>query len=261
MKLLTTLAAVACTLVAQGGTPILYNAFSHNDYSRPRPLQAALKLGFNCVEADSYYEGGRFVVVHDLPDCLDSLITLQGSYLEPLFARIDANGGSVYKGADRPFFLMVDIKRRGDEFYTALRPYLLEHKRYFTRYENGVMIPGPILLFFSGSRPLDTLPQEDVRLAFLDGQFADMKPDAPASLYPVVSDNYEDFFTWDGHGTMPADQLERLRGFIAKAHAQGRLIRLWGAPDTEAWARLQVSEGVDLIGTDDLPALHRLLTE
>ncbi len=29
-----------------------YEAFSHNDYSRERPLLQAFELGFNCVEAD-----------------------------------------------------------------------------------------------------------------------------------------------------------------------------------------------------------------
>ena len=31
---------------------IHYNAFSHNDYERPRPLFDALSFRFNCVEAD-----------------------------------------------------------------------------------------------------------------------------------------------------------------------------------------------------------------
>lgn len=240
-------------------TTILYNAFSHNDYSRPEPLQAALKLGFNCVEADCYLIDGEFRVGHDFPDDPETLPLLMDTYFKPLFARIDSIG-AVYPGAERPFYLMIDIKREGDKFYSALQPFLAENSRYFTRVQGDSIIDGPILLFFSGSRPLETLPRESVRWAFLDGKFEDMDKVCPTSLYPVVSDNYEDFFTWNGVGEMPSQERDKLKQLIAKAHSQGRLFRLWGAPDTEAWARVQIAECVDLIGTDNLPSLHKLLT-
>lgn len=270
--LLHTLAAVligfgSCS--AKEGQPsgtVLYRAFSHNDGTRPNPLTAALGLGFNNVEADCFIiEGDRLVVAHDLPAdsaARAALPLLQQTYFEPLFARIDSLG-SVYAESDRPFYLMLDIKTDGDRFYTALRPYLESHARYFCRAEGNSVVPGPILLFFSGCRPVGTmLPTDKVRYAFFDGGFGDMNnPDATLALYPVVSDNYKNHFTWNGEGTMPAAQLEVLKGFIAKAHSQGRLIRLWGAPDTEAWAKTQIAAGVDLIGTDNLPALHRLLAK
>lgn len=259
-------AETAAETAATDSVTVLYRAFSHNDGTRPNPLTAALGLGFNSVEADCFItDGDRLVLAHDLP--ADSagraaLPTLQQTYFEPLFARIDSLG-SVYAGSEKPFYLMIDIKTEGDRFYTALRPYLESHARYFTRAEGDSVVAGPILLFFSGSRPLSTLlPTDKVRYAFFDGNFGDMdNPAATAALYPVVSDNYKNFFTWNGEGTMPADQLEALNALIAKAHNQGRLIRLWGAPDTEAWAETQIAAGMDLIGTDNLPALHKLLTK
>lgn len=257
--------AAAATPGTADSVEILYRAFSHNDATRPNPLKAALGLGFNCVEADCFIvEGDRLVLAHDLP--ADSagraaLPTLQETYFEPLFARIDSIG-TVYPGAEKPFYLMIDIKTDGDRFYTALRPYLESHARYFTRTEGDSVVSGPILLFFSGSRPMGTLlPTQPERMAFFDGNFGDLhNPSCTPALYPVVSDNYENFFTWNGEGTMPADQRAQLDALVAEAHAKGQLIRLWGAPDTEAWAKTQIEAGVDLIGTDNLPALHKLLT-
>lgn len=239
-----------------------YNAFSHNDYNHARPLEEALELGFNCVEADCYLVDGRHVVAHDLPDDTTAFRDLEEMYLEPLFSRIRANGGkSVYRDADRPFMLMIDIKREGDSFYESLRPLLEANAEMFCSVEpDGTFRQGPILLFFSGSRPLATLPsQTTTRHAFLDGKFEDLGKGLPASLYPVVSDNYADFMSWDGQGEMPSDDLATLRSLIDRAHAESKLIRFWGAPDTPDWARLQLAEGVDIIGVDNLKALTDIL--
>lgn len=240
-----------------------YEAFSHNDYSRERPLMQALELGFNCVEADCYLVDGRNVVAHDLPDDTTAYRFLEDLYLQPLFDRIEANGGSVYPEADRPFYLMIDIKRQGDSFYTALRPVLEANANKFCSVDSaGNYTEGPILLFFSGSRPMETLPkQTEPRYAFLDGKFEDLGKDIPASLMPVVSDDYNNFLSWDGEGDIPVEDLTVLRSLVAQAHSEGKLIRFWGAPDTEAWARLQLAEGVDIIGVDNLEALVDILAE
>lgn len=240
-----------------------YNAFSHNDYAHQRPLQEALELGFNCVEADCYLVDGRMVVAHDLPDDTTAYRYLEDLYLNPLFERIRNNGGRVYTGADRPFMLMIDIKRQGDDFYTALRPVLEENADMFTSVDPaGNVTEGPILLFFSGSRPMETLPsQETTRYAFLDGKFSDMGHDIPASLMPVVSDNYQDYLSWNGVGEMPDDQLAIMKEFIGQAHAEGKMIRFWGAPDTEAWNRTQLAAGVDIVGVDHLQELVDILND
>ncbi len=239
---------------------ILYRAFSHNDYSRPGALTEALANGFNCVEADCYLVDGRMLVAHDLPEDPSTLSTLQEMYMDSLFSRIDRIG-SVYPGAEKPFYLMIDIKRDGDEFYTALRPYLAEHADKFCRVENGKFVEGPILLFFSGARPMETLPNDSIRYAFLDGKFSEIGNGTPTTLVPVVSDNYEDFMTWDGTGEIDADNLAIMRDLISRAHKDGKLIRFWGAPDTEAWADLQIAECVDIIGTDNLPQLRAKLAK
>lgn len=240
-----------------------YEAFSHNDYSRERPLQQALELGFNCVEADCFLIDGRNVVAHDRPENSSNFRFLEDLYLNPLFERIETNGGSVYPDADRPFYLMIDIKRDGYDFYTALKPFLEENADKFCSVDsNGNFTSGPILLFFSGSRPMATLPsQQEKRYAFLDGKFEDLGKGIPASLMPVVSDNYENFLSWNGVGSMPDEEVSIVKDLVDKAHAEGKLIRFWGAPDTEAWARQQLAVGVDIVGVDNLDALATILAD
>jgi hypothetical protein len=60
---------------------------------------------------------------------------------------------------------------------------------------------------------------------------------------------------------MPAAEREKLRSFVAKAHAKGRKIRFWAIPSNRAvWKELADAD-VDLINTDDLPGLEKYLRE
>lgn len=238
---------------------IHYNAFSHNDYTRTRPLEDALALNYNCVEADIHLIDGELYVRHERPEDVTGVPTLLDLYIRPLAARIRENGGRVYPGSDRPFFLMVDIKANGDAAYALMQEQLKPYEDIFCRYADGQVTEGPILLFFSGDRPMGTLPDQTERIAFLDGKFADMNRNIAATLMPVVSDNYKDYFKWNGEGEMPDMELERLRNLVKMAHNEQKKIRFWGAPDTDAWKRLQLKEGVDLIGEDNLEVLVGLL--
>ena len=237
---------------------IHYNAFSHNDYWRENPLEDALAFRFNCVEADLWLIDGELYVSHERPEP-NPAITFENLYLKPLIARIQANGGKVYPGSDRPFYLMVDCKAQGEEMYKVLKKQMEPYKEYFCSVENGEYKEGAVLFFLSGDRPAKSLPKETSRFTFLDGQIKDLGKGIPASLAPVVSDNYADFFTWNGEGEMPENQLNKMREIIGKVHEEGKLFRWWGAPDTEAFKRFFIQEGVDLVGADELGGLYNVL--
>lgn len=238
--------------------PILYNAFSHNDYWRERPLLDALSYRFNCVEADLWLMDGELYVSHDRPQPSPS-ITFRSLYLEPLMKHVRDNGGQVYPGSDRPFYLMVDCKEKGEEMYRVLKKQMEPYKDLLCRVEDGRYREGAILFFLSGNRPKQSLPAETTRFTFLDGRIEDLGQGIPASVSPVISDNYANFFTWKGEGDMPAAELAKMRDIIRRVHNEGKLFRWWGAPDTEQFKRFFLDEGVDLVGADDLGTLYSVL--
>ncbi len=58
---------------------------------------------------------------------------------------------------------------------------------------------------------------------------------------------------------MSAEDQAKLRRVIEQAHAKGRRVRFWAAPDNaEMWGILQAA-GVDLINTDNLTGLSQFL--
>ncbi len=257
--ILVLLAAQLATAQQPGEKPIRYNAFSHNDYWREHPLFDALSYRFNCVEADLWLIDGELYVAHDRPEPSPA-ITFTQMYLQPLAKYIREQGGKVYPDSDRPFYLMVDCKTPGEPLYAVLREQLKPFAKLFCGVKDGEYHDGPVLLFLSGDKPARTVSDEQTRLVFLDGRLEDLGKEIPPSVSPVLSDNYASFFSWRGTGEMPAAELQRMRDLIARVHGEGKLFRWWGAPDTEQFKRFFISEGVDLIGADDLKVLDKVLS-
>ena len=254
--------AFSCSHARQKGQsePVFYNAFSHNDYWQAKPLWDALSYRFNCVEADLWLVSGNLLVGHDRTE-LTPERTFENLYLKPLVELIKKNGGKVYPNSDRPFFLMVDCKTNGEELYPVLKKITEPYRQLFCSVTDGVYKEGAILLFLSGNRPFQTLPNETSRYVFLDGRVGDLSKAISRYVMPVISDNYAVYFTWNGEGEMPEAELLKMRDYVARAHAEGKLLRWWGAPDTKQFKRFFIKEGVDLIGTDDLKLLFDVLTE
>ncbi|TAJ55035.1 MAG: hypothetical protein EPN60_08915 [Nevskiaceae bacterium] len=244
----------------------LRRAHAHNDYEHERPLLDALEQGFASVEADVYTLPllglGGLYVAHDPQDIrLDR--TLAALYLEPLKARAQANGGCIQPDC-APFSLLIDAKTSAESTWQAIEAELAKYGDLFTRYENGVVIPGAVTAILSGNRPKDAMLAAGSRYCFYDGRFDDLDSSEPASFMPLISDSWTTEFGWDGNGAMPADQQAKLRDSISRAHAAGRRVRLYNVPDEPGSARDNlwrefITADQDHINTDDLPGLRAFL--
>jgi glycerophosphoryl diester phosphodiesterase len=235
----------------------LARAHAHNDYAHRRPLLDALDQGFCSVEADIFLVKDQLLVAHSVVD-LNSSRTLDKLYLAPLRERIAQNGGDVYRGGPA-FTLMIDFKTEAEPTYDALKKVLAPYHDLITCVKDGKVEDRAISIVLSGSRPSDTIAKENERYVGLDGRMGDLDSDSPAHLMPWVSDSWSKHFKWDGKGALSDAERAKLREFATKAHAHGRKLRLWGAPDNaDAWRELNTA-GVDLINTDDLAGLAKFL--
>lgn len=239
----------------------LSRAHAHNDYEHTNPLLDALDHGFTSVEADIYLVNGELLVAHDAPD-LDSARSLKSLYLDPLRARIQANGGSVYK-SPAEFRLLIDVKTEAEATWAVLRDVLAQYSDILSGQDANGRIVGPVTAVISGNRARDTMLAETTRYAFYDGRIAaDLGEDA--TFIPLVSQNWNTVFTWKGVGVMPPNQRDRLNLFVTRAHASGQIVRFWETPDTPGDARdnlwqALIDADVDLINTDDLAGLQSFL--
>ena len=234
-------------------------AHAHNDYEHARPLHDALDHGFCSIEADVYLVDGKLLVAHDRKDVRPER-TLEALYLDPLQARVQANGGRVYRNGPT-ITLLVDIKSEARPTYAALEHVLARYGDFLTSFGREQSTPRAVTVIVSGNRAPADVEQRVVRYSALDGRSTDLDAAAPATLYPWISDNWTKLSTWRGEGELPANDRAKLRDWVSRAHTRGRKIRLWNTPETpEAWQVLRDS-GVDIIGTDNLGRLRDFLTK
>jgi hypothetical protein len=234
----------------------LPRAHAHNDYEHARPLLDALACGFCSVEADIWLVKEQLLVAHT-PLKWDTARTLEKLYLDPLRARAKANGGKIHAGAT--FYLMIDIKTEAKETYTALAKVLEDYADILTVTRDGKTETKAVTVVISGNRDPKAMAEQKTRFAAIDGRPADLAGDSSAALVPWISDSWKSHFKWDGTGAMPDEERKKLREFVAKAHKQGRKVRFWAAPETEAaWKELLAAD-VDFLNTDKLKELEEFL--
>lgn len=235
---------------AQGATVIPGHA--HNDYEHRRPLFEALEHGFTSVEVDVHLVGDRLFVAHDRPVVLDPTLTLDALYLKPLQEWIDTHGGRVYPGFDETFYLMIDIKTAAEPTYARIRAALRDYAPVFSNGRPEAGIASAVTILLSGNRPVERVLLDSSRLVLLDGRPAELARKVSTSQMPIVSENCRNILYWDGRGEPSGQDRRRLRALVAQTHRQGKLLRLWAAPDhPKAWAFL-LENGVDLINTDHI---------
>jgi hypothetical protein len=232
--------------------------WSHNDYEQERPLFKALELGFQMLEADIHLIDGTLRVIHDHPDNPDEVPVLEELYIQPLVEIVRQNNGAVLPESTIPFYLVIDIKTEAEQTFQAIMEMIEPYRNYFTRLENGEWIEGAINLLISGNRP--QLSAGDAgRMVFIDGRLPDIGQGLPTDLYPLISDNWRNHFTWNGEGDISPEEFDKLQTIVTRTHAEGKIIRFWATPDrTEVWDVL-LRAGVDVINVDDLEMMRNYL--
>lgn len=259
VMLASALVAILCAARSLPAAEPLAQAHAHNDYLHDRPLLDALDHGFTSVEADIFLVDGKLLVAHTKRE-IQADKTLEKLYLDPLRERIKAKGGSVY-GDGKPFHLLIDLKSSGEPTYAALHKVLTGYADMLSSTQDGKHKPGAVSISISGDRPIDVIRNQPLRYAGIDGRISDLDSDEPADLMPLISDSWFSHFRWLGGGEFKEADRQKLRDYVNRAHAKGRKVRFWGAPDKPAaWREFQAA-GVDLINTDNLAGLEAFLRE
>jgi hypothetical protein len=250
--------AVASAAPAPPPAPPLPQAHSHNDYEHERPLFDALDRGFCNIEADVHLVDGQLLVGHD-PEDVNAERTLDALYLAPLQRTIAERDGQIFPNGQR-LTLLIDFKTDGPATYAALAKALKPYEAILSGLRDGKWQPRQVDVVISGNRPILELMKDRNRLAGFDARLSEFEAGPGGDFMLLVSDNWNDHFTWRGEGPMPADERNKLRALAKTAHALKLRLRFWATPDSPAfWQELQAAN-VDVIGTDDLALLQTHLS-
>lgn len=241
---------------------IVIPAHSHNDYEQAKPLIDAINYKFKSIEVDVFSVGDSLFIAHDFNQIKPGK-TLRKLYIDPLKKIISKNNGSVY-GEGTELILLVDIKDDGLKTYKLLHKILESYKGMFTSYNQNVKKTGSIAVIVSGNRPFEYIKNQIVRYASYDGRISDIDLGIASSLMPLISDNWQHHFKWNGVGKMSADEITKLDLIVNKCHKNGYMLRFWNTPDKPGierdavWKELKNAQ-VDLIGSNDSRDLKNML--
>ena len=230
------------------------NAHAHNDYEHKRPLFDALENGFTSVEADIHLRNGKLVVDHTF--ATDQSPLLEKLYLRPLDSLLTRNNGSIFSTAvesKNVFYFMLDIKTNAASTWQVL-------ERVLKAYPALCRASGPVRIFLSGNRPIQTILKDGNTCIGIDGRPDDLGKDYTSLFMPVISDNFRNWSYWNGKSAPADNDLAQIRELAQRVHSEGKKLRLWSIPDHSiAWESL-LNSGVDYINTDRLEELNVFLS-
>jgi len=221
------------------GQDLLTKAHAHNDYEHERPFYEAFSLGFGSIEVDVYAINGQLLVAHDIKDIKASR-TFQNLYLEPLVKVLESGKAGNYHQ------LLIDSKTSAD----STMPLLLKAIEPF----KDLILKNKFRIVISGNRPAVSDYVKYPSWITFDGRSNEEVPAFLASHVVLESEAFYKFGFWNGSSPMTPALRDKLKVYVDKVHASGRVVRLWATPESILAYQALLDLGVDYIGTDQLGA-------
>lgn len=219
---------------------------SHNDYQRHVPFYQAYSQQVYSIEADIFaFEGKPLLVGHSLSDLSDDM-TLERMYIRPIVNIFENNAGRAWYNSDNIFQLLIDLKTPVEPTLNRLIDLVKKYPEVFDPETN----PLAVRVVITGFVPAPGNFSEYPGYIFFDGlPHSDYTPDQ-LNRVALISLPLHKYTSWKGEGVLPPQDKNNIQVEIDRAHAMGKMIRFWGAPDNElAWTTLSVM-GADIINTD-----------
>lgn len=235
----------------------LPRAFSEHDCERARPLLDALDRGFCGVEADVWLVDGELLIARERVGVQPEK-TLENLYLDPLKNRVEVNGGRVFSDGP-PFTLLVNVHSEAEPTYEALKKSLQPHESMLTHFQNDKTETNAVTVVITGNRARELMEKDDARLAGYEGRINDLNNPVNPHFMPLIGDDWQYWFRWDGNALMNKQQRDRLKQAVEVAHYHKTRLRFWNAPDNPlGWIEFYQG-GVDLISGSELDGLKDIL--
>ena len=224
----------------------LPHAHSHNDYEQKRPLLDAVASHITSVEADLFLEGEVIMVAHDRGKWRGEFEEL---YLKPLNDLWQKNVLPVRDG--ETFLLWLDLK----DGSAALRRHLHRLLEMYPVTRHADPAHARVQVILTGDKTAKEAFVEEYPSDLVSRDSNDFSPDDPpgSQNWSWYALDWKRIATWDGEGSIPVSERERIIELVGRIHASGRKLRLWRHPTTLSFWQEATAAGADRLGTDVLP--------
>ncbi len=228
---------------ASAQLPVLIH--SHNDYTRRVPFYEAYSQQASSIEADVFLHEGRLLVGHDLPD-LRPDFDFESLYVEPLVTLFGRNGGRAFRDSDRPLQLMVELKSETEPTLRAVAELLGRWPEVFDSTRN----PQAVRVVVTGRVPEPADFERYPAWIRFDGEWNREYTPAQLERVALFSGDLRKLTQWNGKGSIIPSERIAVEGVIDRAHALGKPVRFWNAPEGTTVYYTFYNMGVDYINTD-----------
>ena len=214
-----------------------FKIHSHNDYLQNMPFWDAYAHGAQSIEVDVYLKNDTLFATHDEKDIIKNH-TIESLYFNPLDKVLELQLEKIQE-----FQLLIDIK---SEPYSTLSKIV----SVLGKYPSITDSPG-ITMVISGNRPKPEEYKNYPPYIMFDYQSLDDIPqDDTWEKVALISLPFYKFSRWNGKGRLTAEDLQKVKATIDKAHSFQKPFRFWATPDSKtAWKAFH-DLGVDYINTD-----------
>ncbi|MFK5973384.1 MAG: alkaline phosphatase [Flavobacteriaceae bacterium] len=219
------------------GTAQQSKIHSHNDYLQNVPFWNAYANGLNSIEVDIFLKNDTLFATHSEFD-IKKGHTIENLYLRPIQQAIALQFGEL-----KELQLLVDIK---SDAHATLKKLIAVLERYPEIIRNN-----NIAIVISGNRPpVDTYLNYPDYIQFDYQSLNKINNKKVWDKIALISLNFSAFSPWNGKGRLTADDHEKVKAIIDKAHSYDKPFRFWATPDSKTAWRAFTDMGVDFINTD-----------
>lgn len=236
-------AFLAGTLAVVAQNPVLLH--SHNDYERNAPFWDAYNERFDSIEADVYCIDGTLFVSHDKKDIKPER-TFDALYLQPVLQVFEQNGGRAWAGSGQTLQLLIDIKETTEPTLGTLVKLLEKHRDVFDPTVN----PYASRIVMTGNVPAPSDFGNYPDYIYFDGNLDLEYTDLQLQRVALFSAPFYKYTLWRGRGKGSRKGWEKVSEAVERAHALGKPIRFWGAPESRKVYRVFYSRGIDYMNSD-----------
>lgn len=197
------------------------------------------------IEADVFLINGLLYVAHERDEVVPGK-TLAKFYLRPLAALFRKNGNRPYADTLKKMQLVIDIK----ENYEQVIPELIKELKTYRDMIDPLHNKHAVRVVLSGDMPAPAHFKDYPDYIFYDGRpYIGYTPDQLKRV-AMISDALTKYTTWNGIGTLPPKDQQKLVSLVQKAHQQHKPFRFWGTKDNpDTWKQLE-KIGVYWMNTD-----------
>lgn len=239
------LAAVlfACSAAAAQQPPVLIH--SHNDYTRRAPFWQAYSQQVYSIEADVFLRDGQLLVGHEIGDLTPDM-SFEALYVEPLRTLFARNGGRAYRNSDRRLQLMVELKSETEPTLQAVAELLGRAPEVFDPAVN----PEAVRVAVTGNVPAPADFGKYPEWIGFDGEWNVEYTPEQLDRIALVSADFRNLSQWNGKGAIIPVELREVKRVIERAHAMGKPVRFWNAPEGTTVYYTFYNLGIDYLNTD-----------